>query len=748
MKNFCFKKYILLSGLFLACVLSCTKVFAQAIDFNHYQSIECSGEIPKVIIKNIEKRILDEEKKEISKKDNWRDKKNKEKFIVESSYSISELLVSGAVLFNDTMSQYVTDVARELLKYDPETFAKLHFFVVKSQYVNAFSTNEGIILINAGLLAQLQTEAQLAFVLAHEIAHFKKKHVLNLYIEDKSNRDRYTYNNDQAQDNILKKENYSKEFETEADEVGLEILKQSDYSLASLNGVFDILQHSYLPINEIPFDPAFFNSDHLKIPSSYFLKKVNDIQTHDDASGTHPNISTRRDNILSKAAFASNSGKKEFTYSQAQFEHVRDIARFELTIIYISDRQYEQAIYNSYVLLKKYPNSEFLHASIGNALYFLAKYANVGILPDITTSYANIEGESQQVHYLIQFLEKEDLNLLACEYLWRQYFSFPQRTDIKKKADEILNELIRLYYPNPGDFSDTEKPLVMDNGISPFVNSGDNYNTTRSNTNEESIPKERLESKYVFVDLFKQPEFRDAIWNARVHKDENVTVSKKYSSQSLAEYNPKRVKNLHLQKIVMVDPSYYKINNVFNDNKFDPVKSEEARKMYSSSIKDIAKQAGLDMVLLDSKFLNAKQVGVFNEIARLNAFIDELYIHRNLDSMLSTDYQLTQLLLQKHNTKYLAWNSIFAITEADAMADPYTFSIYSYYMFPLFPYFIYDALTPDYFTFSNMLVADIEKGKIIYNNSYKISAKDTPDRLKSNLYYNFIQLRGKDNKKK
>ncbi|MCX6181557.1 MAG: M48 family metallopeptidase [Bacteroidetes bacterium] len=730
MEKFSIKKYILLCFLCIS-----ASMYSQVVDFNHYQNVECNGEIPKVIIKTIEKRILEEEKKEISKKDNWREKKTKEKFIVESSYGISELLLSGSVLFNDSMSTYITSVAKELLKSDPETFSKLHFFAVKSAYINAFSTNEGIILINIGLLSQLETEAQLAFVLAHEIAHFKKKHVLNSYIELEGNPSRSNYSSKKEQENILRRENYSKEAEIEADEVGYEILRESSYSLESVSGVFDILQYSFQPTQQIPFDPSFFNSTHLQIPSSYFLKKVNEIQRHDDASGTHPNVSTRRNNILSKGFF-NTADKNDFIHSPAQFEFIRDIARFELISVYIAERKYEIAIYNAYALLQKYPESEFLYTAIGNALYFLAKYDNVGIVSDVTSSYINVQGEAQQIHFFIQSLTKADLNVIACEFLWRQYFKYPYRQDMKKKGDEILNELIRLYYPNGNDFSDKVEDAQ------PTLNTIDTLLAKK-----KTVPqKEIINTRYAFVDLLKNPEFNFAYYQSFVHKDQNVTISKKYYSEELVQYNPREFKHLHIQKLVMVDPAYYKINNVFSNNSFDPVNSEKARKAYSAMIKEVDKKAKLDVVLLDSKFLSAKQVSVFNEISRLNAFINELYIHKSLDSMLSTDYQLTQLLLQKHNTKYLAWNSIVALVEADAMADPYLFTMYSYYMPPLIPIFLFDALTPDYYTYHTMLAADIEKGKIIFNNSYKIIGKDSPDRLKSNLYYNFLQLGGKKKK--
>ena len=192
----------------------------------------------------------------------------------------------------------------------------------------------------------------------------------------------------------------------------------------------------------------------------------------------------------------------------------------------------------------------------------------------------------------------------------------------------------------------------------------------------------------------------------------------------------------------MVDPIYFKINNTFFTEKFNALESEQARKDFSKSIKDISKKAKLDVELLDSKFLNTKQVNLFNDLSRLNDFIRELYMHKDLDSLSSIDYQLVDLLLEKHKTKYLAWNKVFALTEPDAMSDPVNFVMYSFYLPILIPVFLYDAVTPDYYTYHYMSVADIEKGKVIYNKAYQMIGKDTPDRLKSNLYYNFLQIGG------
>jgi predicted Zn-dependent protease len=53
---------------------------------------------------------------------------------------------------------------------------EFRFFVVEDPTINAASMPDGTLLVNTGLLGALDNEAQLAFVLSHEIAHVLQVH--------------------------------------------------------------------------------------------------------------------------------------------------------------------------------------------------------------------------------------------------------------------------------------------------------------------------------------------------------------------------------------------------------------------------------------------------------------------------------------------------------------------------------------------------------------------------------------------
>ena len=71
---------------------------------------------------------------------------------ISSNYFLRDLLLSGDVLVNDPLGNYVNRVADELLKNDPELRKQIHIYVIKSPHVNAHAFDKGFIFINVGLL--------------------------------------------------------------------------------------------------------------------------------------------------------------------------------------------------------------------------------------------------------------------------------------------------------------------------------------------------------------------------------------------------------------------------------------------------------------------------------------------------------------------------------------------------------------------------------------------------------------------
>lgn len=88
---------------------------------------------------------------------------------------------SGAVRAEPALEQYLLAVARRLTPQAAQPRLDLRVRVIDTPALTAFTVSDGGIYISVGLLARLETEAQLAVVLAHEITHAVNRHAVVTY---------------------------------------------------------------------------------------------------------------------------------------------------------------------------------------------------------------------------------------------------------------------------------------------------------------------------------------------------------------------------------------------------------------------------------------------------------------------------------------------------------------------------------------------------------------------------------------
>ena len=197
-------RYVVFLGLF---VFLSFGLSAQQ-DFNHFHNLRAEGPIPEDFTLRAYRKISDdlaENRVEM--------KASREKVFLERvHYAINDLLHSGVVVYGDEVSAYVGQVADKLLAKDQVLRKKLRFYTIKSNQTNAFSTYQGIIFVTTGLVSQLTSEAELAYVLSHEIAHYTENHVVETFD--------YKVNNRRNADRIEALSNFSKDNEFEADKLG------------------------------------------------------------------------------------------------------------------------------------------------------------------------------------------------------------------------------------------------------------------------------------------------------------------------------------------------------------------------------------------------------------------------------------------------------------------------------------------------------------------------------------------------
>lgn len=391
----------------------------------NYQSLTCSGQMPEHMVRMLSSENLKDDER-----------------------GVQSLLQSGRVLYGTPLNAYVDSIANILYKANPNSeHDKINIYVYKSPVANAFMCNDGSLFMNVGMLSQASSEAELALVLAHEMAHFDKKHGSSVNKKElKKAKSMVEY--------ALKKTQRDREKELEADTYAItNFYKNTNYSYEAVPGLFDLLQYSYLPFDEEPFERSFVETADYKFPDEYFTNKLNPIVSREDyvdTLDTHPNLKKRRQNADDLVKNLSDEGRREFALSEAAFDNVRLMARKETIHLLLMNHEFGEAFYNTYVMLTENPNDSELKTFAAQALYGIAKYKNSADGSDVIPDSKKTEGESGAAYYFLRKLKKKEAAVLALRFAWQAQKTNPDIAPITKS----LMTLVRNYDLASSDFCD------------------------------------------------------------------------------------------------------------------------------------------------------------------------------------------------------------------------------------------------------------------------------------------------------
>lgn len=149
------------------------------------------------------------------------------------------------------LTTYINLVGKTVAEVSDRPELTYRFAILNSPEQNAFAAPGGYIFVTIGLLKTLNNEAELAGVLAHEVAHVTRKHMLNTlqrssilanvseFSLSAMNKDPQLFSNviDAATDMLFEK-GLDKELEFEADTYGIEYAYRAGYHP---NGLLDYL---------------------------------------------------------------------------------------------------------------------------------------------------------------------------------------------------------------------------------------------------------------------------------------------------------------------------------------------------------------------------------------------------------------------------------------------------------------------------------------------------------------------------
>jgi predicted Zn-dependent protease len=174
-----------------------------------------------------------------------------------------EIRLREATYLDDAeVSGYLNRLGMRLVAQSGEARQDFEFFVLRDPTLNAFAMPGGYIGVHTGLITAAQSESELASVIAHEISHVTQRHLARMMgtqsqaqmlsmlamavaiLAARSNPDVASGVLMAGQAAGLQNQlNYSRDFEREADRLGINPLEKSGYDIRDMATFFERLQN-------------------------------------------------------------------------------------------------------------------------------------------------------------------------------------------------------------------------------------------------------------------------------------------------------------------------------------------------------------------------------------------------------------------------------------------------------------------------------------------------------------------------
>lgn len=746
------------------------------------------GQIPDDILKTA--AVEYEKDKNTIRTGSSSEKKLKDEFYLKHNYFISDMLKNGYVLFGDEVSVYINQLGKKILSQISDLDGdEIKFYVTKDAEANAFTSQKGFVFVNLGLIAQCENEAQLAFVISHELVHYMKNHGVESYVEkdriknSRSNRD-LTF--DEKTEKYL---DYSQDHEFEADKYSLtEIYLKLGYDIEEVLNVFDVLLYSYLPFDEVEFDSAFFNDSFFNLPNDYLKKEINPItaiEDYDDSWSTHPNIKKRRERMIDEIADMDvKEGGAKFLVSESGFKKAQKLARYDICQLLLDDMDYGKAFYTAYLLQQTDKDSKYLLQIQAYALYAISKYVNrykdvsteshtivfygsnysqvirdnlentkAVRLKNMLLEMDSIKGYSSQLYIMLRKMNKKEMNVIALRQIFKALEKSPDSYFLQQLAQSCLDDLFKINEMRFDNFlqeepSDSTSSFIE---LSPEEYAAlSKYEKIKYNREKDKYSNDGASSSFLsygFISYFnnKDSYFKDLFQKAEDKfienrdEDEDDNDISDYSLNSSFYISSSLDKN-KLNSMVMLNPNY----SYYKKKQYNFIKSEVYEKDFINIMKETSKKARISLTMLDVYDFKANDSEQYNDLSiTMRYYVEHFGQDKIIDNEEIVNSNLAYILslTEKYETDYF---SIAGLTNEQNSRNPLGALVLlsaNFYLFPyMLPYTAYWFMSPTNEMEYLVYTINVKTGEIAY-----VYRKDLPSAkfdhvIKSVTYDGFWEI--------
>jgi hypothetical protein len=373
---------------------------------------------------------------------------------------IRERFTEHEVLSDKGAQDYLQALVQEVFRGNPGLKAEgLRIAFSRSFYANASSMGEGTILFNIGLFHRLDNEAQAAFVLCHELAHYFLDHsnqnihqyVATVYSADFQKKLKDIKRSDYGQNSqletlgknlLFKNRRHSRQFEQAADSMAVELLKNTRFDVREALGCLAILDSADKDKNKstlhleqqfhfpsFTFKKSWLESDDLVFGS----RKDEKTAPEEDSLKTHPDCSNRIAVLKDRVARYAQPGMRPFVVDEARFKQLKTGFDFEVVEYSFQSRQFSRSLYYALQGLRTYPSDPYLATMVGkclNELYAHQKRYELGKVVDLPNP--RFSEEYNSLLRMVQNLRLQEVAALSYHFLKQRETALANNPEFQK----------------------------------------------------------------------------------------------------------------------------------------------------------------------------------------------------------------------------------------------------------------------------------------------------------------------------
>jgi hypothetical protein len=352
---------------------------------------------------------------------------------------VASLLQSSRSVTDPVAHNYLQSILTKILDANPELKNReTRLLFSRDWWPNAFSIGEGTLVVNAGLMIFLDNEAELVFVICHELAHFYLDHSNKAIKKNVETYNSVAFQNElkrlskqeygagQQLDEMIKKlefgnRRHSRENETEADRYAFMFMKNTGFDcngiktcLQLLDKVDDSLLNSSIdPELTFSFSNYPFKKKWIQKESTIFSQMSNDdsplTKKERDSLKTHPDCAARISH-LEDSILKARQGEK-FIINKTLFGQLKKDFFVELAEQQFKSNNLSRNLYYSLQMLQKEENTSYAMFAIARGLNFMyenQKNHKLGIITDKET-----RGYPTDYNILLRMLDRLRLEEIA-----------------------------------------------------------------------------------------------------------------------------------------------------------------------------------------------------------------------------------------------------------------------------------------------------------------------------------------------